>query len=239
MPIVWIVRLFFIAALVGTLAFLFSMGFPKQQIKGYVGLSTAVIVFLWLGVEALFDRRRLSLLRSRLEFLGFSPRESEDIHYEPTPRDRNLALAVNARADWNGVPIRVTEFSFQQGTGKSTVKRRVTQAAMAAPDLPEFRLRPAGFRATGDLADLRILPSSDKSVEARFARRWLIICPEGGDAFAQFPEPLSEWLLDSPRHESWASADGELSCSWSRTCTPDQAEQLLARLATFLRLYRA
>lgn len=239
MPIVWIVRLFFSASLLGMLAFLLSIGLPKAQVKAYAALSTGVIVFLWIGVEALFDRRRLSSLRARLEFLGFTPRASDDIHYEATSGDRHLALAINVSADWGGVPLRLTEFSFQQGSGKGTVKHRVTQAGAAAPDLPEFRLKHAGLLATQGFAHSHVLPASDDSAAARFGRRWFIIYPENQEAVAQFPEPLIEWLLKAPRRESWTCARGELSCSWSRVCTPDQAEQLLARLATFLRLYRA
>jgi len=239
MPLAWIVRLFFLAALVAILGVLVSITIPKGQTKLYVGAPVFLLIVLWMGAEALLERRRISLLTARLGLLGFSPRESSDIHYEPTDRDRNLALAVNMRADWKGVPIRVTEFTFQQGSGKNTVKHRYSQAGADAPDIPPFQLKPAGFLVTQNFSDLKVLPASDDSPAARFSRRWHIVWPHADEAHERFPEPLVEWLMDAPRYESWTCANGELSCSWKRGCTPDQAEQLLGRLATFLRLYRS
>lgn len=239
MPLAWVVRLLFLAALVAILGVLLSITIPKGQTKLYVGAPVFILIVLWMGAEALLERRRVSLLKARLQFLGFSPRGSSDIHYEPTDRDRNLVLVVNMRADWNGIPIRFTDFSFQQGSGKSTVKHRFSQAAAIAPGIPDFRLKPAGFLASQNISDLQLLPASDKSPGARFARRWTIDHSHGDSPHDDFPEPLIEWLLDAPRHETWTCANGELSCSWKRRCSPDQAERLLARLATFLRLYRA
>ncbi|MGH7245273.1 MAG: hypothetical protein ACREJD_17810 [Phycisphaerales bacterium] len=239
MPIVWIVRFLLVAACAGILAFVLSSGIPKGQAKLYIGAPVIILAFVWAASESFFDRRRISSLRTRLEFLGFLPRASESLHYEREEGHRDLSLEINLLADWQGVPIRITEFNFQQGSGKSTVKHRFLQAAAAVTDIPEFQLAPAGFLATQNLADVKVLPARDKSLESRFTRRWNVVWPHSDDAAEHFPEPLLQWLTDAPRYETWRCADGELSCTWKRGCTPDQAEQLLGRLATFLRLYRA
>jgi len=238
MQITWFVRFFFLATLVGAVLFLGFNGIPKGQSKLYIHAFFLVFVFLWFGAEAWLNRRRISQLQSRLEFLGFVPRASSDIHYEPHERHRNFEFTINVQADWNGVPIRVSEFSFQQGSGKSKVTHRYIQVAAAAADVPDFQLQPAGFLATQNLSEIKILPASSKSLAAQFSRRWTIIWPHSDEAHEHFPEPLLEWLIDAPRYESWTCVKGDLSCSWKRGCTPDQVEQLLARLATFLRLYR-
>jgi len=230
MPIVWMVRFLLLAACAGILALAISNGIPKGQAKLYIGAPMIILTVVWAASESFFDRRRIASLRTRLEFLGFSPRTGESLHYEREDGHNNFAIDINMVADWQGVPIRITEFNFQQGTGKGATKHRYLQAAAAAPDIPDFRLAPTG---------VNVLPARDKSLESRFARRWNAVWPDAGQADERFPEPLLQWLIEAPRHETWRCANGELSCSWKRGCTPDQAEQLLTRLATFLRLYRS
>ncbi|MBX3381717.1 MAG: hypothetical protein KF805_16615 [Phycisphaeraceae bacterium] len=238
MPIAWIVRILFVVVWAAMLAYLLRAGIPRGQTKLYVGAPTVVLVFAWAASEAYFDRRRKGMLKSRLEFLGFSHRASANIHYEPEDSHRNLSLDLNMEADWQGVPIRVTEFSFQQGSGKSATTHRYLQVAAIADDVPDFRLAPAGFLSRRKASKVTSAHMQETSAAPLFARRWKLTGPFLDEASEHFPEPLMRWLLEAPRYESWRCEGGELSCSWKRNCTPDQAEQLLERLASFLRLYR-
>lgn len=235
MPITWVVRISLLVAWAASLAFLLRSGIPRGQSKLYIGLPTGVLVLAWAASEAYFESRRKKQLRARFAFLGFVPREDADFHYEPEPGHRNLSVDFNLQADWRGVAIRATEFKYQQGSGKHTTTHRFLQVAADAGDTPAFALAPAKFFARQKSR----LTAHEPELGSLIARRWIFIGAEPDEVLDLFPEPLIRWLLEAPRYETWKCADGELSCTWSRGCTPDHAEQLLARLATFLQLLRS
>lgn len=230
----WIVRCAILAIGFILIVVVVNMNLPKGQAKTYTILPAVGLFMVWYCAEWLFTKKRLKEVRARLGELGFEQSQHADLHYEPERKHRGFQVRYSMAADWRGLPVRVAEYEYTTGAGKSSQTHHFFEARVPLDrDWPAFRLEyRKGFLGR---PVLQLFSAPKLAAEfGEFGKNAEVVADDP-ELIARLMGPdLREWLAGRSSKETWCLKDGELSCTWKGACEVRDVESVLGRLAMFL-----
>ena len=196
------------------------------------GAIVAVVIFI-SALQALHHRRRRASLAAAARELGLQDVDvkSSDAGYihHPVKGQRGHKLRLCAVGFVADRAARLSEFTFQTGSGKYTRTNYNLQLSLECPeswpaihlsDKPDFMNRPISqlFRSARPVTD-----------DAVFEKRWQVRGAGATRAAATLTPELRALLLQGEKTEFWSIQDGWLTCTRRRACKPKDIRGLIDR----------
>src|SRR6185436_5944124 len=126
--------------------------------------------------------------------------------------------------------VRAVDFTYQTGSGKSRRTYHNLQVSFDCPpewppiwlgDQPEFMHRPISQLFGGG--------GNASTPDAAFNKRWTVSCENHVMPVTLLTPEVRELLMQGPKCERWAIADGWVTCTWRKAGTMKDLRQITAR----------
>jgi hypothetical protein len=238
MPKAIFLSLFLWAAAIGAVFYTFNSNVPRQQRKFYTFAIVGSAFAIQAGISALANHQRIRAVASTLASRGFVSNFDDNappqaLHYTPQKDHHSFKPVMSALGVLHDRPAHVAEYTYTIGRGKSARTFRLTEAALdISPATPPFTIS----RRIGVLKRpiTKILSADDSPLitHEAFNKRWASpnLTPEAAALLS--PDLLSFLAQAPPTEEQWRAADGWLSCTWQKACTPSELDLLFNRVMT-------
>lgn len=214
---------------------------PQTATDWYVFLGIAAFVIACMTGSALWHRNRRKKLQSAMELLGLAlvlPGEPECGYiHAPQKGQKSFQVRLCGVGALGRRAVRAVEYTFETGSGKSRKTHYNLQVSFDCPvnwpsiwlgEQPDVMHRPISqlFGGGGNAA----------TPDAAFNKRWTVSCENHAMPATLLTADIRDLLMQGPKTERWAIAEGWVTCTWRKAGTMKDLRQIAERSRQMLEL---
>ena len=211
---------------------------PQTPTEWVIIGGSVVVALGFMIVRGLYHRRRRARLGAAAQEMGLAMVDVKSgdagfVHEQAKGQSRPV-LRLCCVGVVDGLAMRLAEFTFDTGSGKSRRTHYSLQLSVECPgEWPALRVEERPGLLRRPISEL-VGRSKQAADDDPFAARWTTT----GEPGSLLSEEAKAFIMGAAKGESWAVGQGWLTYTWRRAGKPEDLGALRARAQGLLDLLR-